>query len=166
MYRLLTKIDNFIERATIALLIIVLALMLTFSIVAITLRWLQVPLLGIEPFVRHLVFLCAFLGGIVATGRKNHIAIDIIGKYLESRDYKRFKSWVSSTTYLVSTVTLIWLTIASYGFFAVELMYGRDVFWGVHSGALVAIIPIGFSIIAFRFFYLFVDSFIPKKEES
>ena len=58
--------------------------MLFFSVLTILLRWFGQSLEFVEPFVRHLVFLSTFLGGVLATGRGTHIGIDIIGKLLES----------------------------------------------------------------------------------
>ena len=36
----------------------------------------------------------------------------------------------------------------------VELEFGRDVFWGIHSGFLVGIIPFGFLLISLRFIFI------------
>ena len=59
--------------------------MMILSITGIVLRWFNIAFLWIDPLVRHLVFICTFLGGAIATGRGTHIGIDIIGRLLESR---------------------------------------------------------------------------------
>jgi TRAP-type C4-dicarboxylate transport system permease small subunit len=133
--------------------------MLVLSVLAIVLRWFNTSIHWIEPFVRHLVFLSTFLGGVLATGRGEHIGIDIIGKWFESKDNKKALVWIRRIISLTSCATLVWMIKASYDFFLVELKYGKPVFWGIESGVLVAIIPFGFSLIAFRFFYSFVSSF-------
>mgnify|MGYP001595570670 FL=1 len=37
--------------------------------------------------------------------------------------------------------------------------FGRESFFGLSTGMLVLIIPFGFTLIAYRFFYIFVASF-------
>jgi TRAP-type C4-dicarboxylate transport system permease small subunit len=133
--------------------------MLSLSVVAIIMRWFNTSIHWIEPFVRHLVFLSTFLGGVLATGRGEHIGIDIIGKWFESRHMEKSLIFVRRIISLTSFLTLVWMIKASYDFFLVELKYGKPVFWGIESGVLVAIIPFGFSLIAYRFFYKFVSSF-------
>ena len=56
-------------------------------------------------------------------------------------------------------VVLCWLIKASVDFTIVEFRYGRLAFLEIHTGFLVTIIPVGFSLIAYRFFYRFVNSF-------
>ena len=157
--KLLKFIDQFIDKISTWTLLVSVLLMLTLSVLAIVLRWFNLTLHWIEPFVRHLVFLSTFLGGVLATGRGTHIGIDILGKYLESINSELLYIWVRRITSLASFLTLGWLVYASYNFLLVELKYGKPVFWGIESGYLVAIIPVGFGLIAYRFFYLFVSSF-------
>ena len=79
MFGLVKKLDEWIDNFSSWLLVISVVLMLFLSVLNIFLRWGNTTIFWIEPLVRHLVFLSAFLGGILATGRKNHIGIDIIG---------------------------------------------------------------------------------------
>ncbi|WP_372652398.1 TRAP transporter small permease [Halobacteriovorax sp.] len=152
-------IDQIIEKLSTWTLLVSVLGMLTLSVLAIVLRWFNFTLHWIEPFVRHLVFLSTFLGGVLATGRGTHIGIDILGKYLESIHSDLLYNWIRRVISLASFLTLTWLIYASYNFLLVELKYGKPVFWGIESGYLVAIIPFGFALIAYRFFYLFISSF-------
>lgn len=133
--------------------------MLGLTVVTIVMRWFNSSIHWVEPFVRHLVFLSTFLGGVLATGRGQHIGIDIIGKWLESRHMDKALIHIRRIISLTSFLTLFWMIYASYEFFIIELKYGKEVFWGIKSGHLVGIIPFGFSLIAYRFFYNFVSSF-------
>ena len=114
-------------------------------------------LFWVEPLVRHLVFLSAFLGGALATGKRSHIGIDVLHRWLENKKDSNAKLILISTT-SVSIGTLIWLVYAGIEFMKVELQYGRDVFWGVHSGFLVGIIPFGFGLICLRFIVILICS--------
>lgn len=159
MIKLLKIIDQSIEKLTVVLLVAGVALMLSFSLMTIVLRWFESSFLWLDPLVRHLVFLCTFLGGVMATGRGSHIGIDIVSKTLEVQGKENWLIPIKRVIALVSFLTLIWLIQASYLFMTIELEYGRASFLGIHSGVLVGIIPAGFALIAYRFFYLFIASF-------
>ncbi len=152
-------IDQAIEKGAAALLVLAVALMLGLSVFAIVMRWFETSYLWLEPFVRHLVFLSTFLGGVIATGRGTHIAIDILHKKIEDSGPEWLKHLSFRTLNLASSLILFWLVKASWEFTIIELEYGREVFWGIHSGILVGIIPFGLSLIAYRFLYRFLFSF-------
>ena len=77
MKALLKSTDKFIEKISISLLVVCVLSMLLLSVLNIFLRWFNTTLFWVEPLVRHLVFLSAFLGGVLATGNRSHIGIDI-----------------------------------------------------------------------------------------
>ena len=164
----LKLIDDWIDKFSSSVLVISIFLMLFFSLLTIVFRWVNISFPWFESLVRHLVFLSAFLGGVLATGRKSHIGIDILGKYLENRGRHDLNVYVGRVIAVISFGTLVCLAIAAVEFMKVELQYGKPVFLGIHSGFLVGIIPFGFYLLAYRFFYLFVSSFLSeevKKEE-
>ncbi len=140
--------------------------MLLISVMSIILRWFSLSLHWTEPLVRHLVFLSTFLGGALATGRGTHIGIDIIGKYFEAKKLDHLAIWSNRLITLSSFCTLVWLTKSSLDFMTIELKYGKPVFWGISSGYLVGIIPFGFTIIGYRFFFLFLSSFFTENSHS
>jgi TRAP-type C4-dicarboxylate transport system permease small subunit len=159
VFWVLQLVDSAIEKISSAGLVLSVFMMLIFSILTIILRWFEITFLWFDPLVRHLVFLSAFLGGVIATGRGSHIGIDIIGKYLESKKKYFYLKQVRRIISFVSFGTVCWLIVASMEFFRVEQEYGKESFLGIHSSVLVAIIPFGFSLICYRFFYLFIKSF-------
>ncbi|MBT3583447.1 MAG: TRAP transporter small permease subunit [Halobacteriovoraceae bacterium] len=166
MLKVLKAIDTGIEKGSSWVLIFTVLLMLSLSVTTIVLRWFQTSLLWLDPLVRHLVFIATFLGGVLATGRGTHIGIDIIGKWLETKKkYKAIKS-IRIIIALTSTLVLAWLISASWDFVAVEFKYGKPHFLGIHTGYLVSIIPVGLSLICYRFFYIFMNGLFGKEEAA
>lgn len=148
-------VDKIIEWSLVSTILSVMIL----SVLTIVLRWFQLNLQWIEPLTRHLVFLSAFLGGAVATKKGTHIGIDVLGKYLEAKSWHSFLINIQRYISVVSFVTLLILAKASYDFMLVEKEFGTEAFFGLHSGDLVMIIPVGFLLIAYRFVYMFMTSF-------
>ena len=129
------------------------------SSLSIILRWFHINLSWIDPFVRHLVLLSTFLGGVVATGRGNHIGIDLISKFLEVKGFDHARKLVNRLINLTSALVLHWLVKSGIDFTKVEMEFGKIEFWGIKSGFLVAMIPVGLLLIAARFSTLFILSF-------
>lgn len=160
------KLDSWVEKVAIALLVSGVTSMLLLAVLTIVLRWFQMSLPWLDPMVRHLVFATTFLGGVVATGRGSHIGIDILSKTFEVQGNKKALTQLKRLTSLVSFFTLSWLVFASWGFMKIELEFGRDVFLGLHSGYLVGIIPVGIGLIAFRFLNVFIQTFSSDQGEE
>ncbi len=154
MQKIVRSLDRALESLSKKALVVCVVTMLFFSVLNIFLRWFNQTLFWVEPLVRHLVFLSAFLGGSLATGSKSHIGIDILHRWLDGKDDSSLAKVIFYLTSLVSILTCLWLVYAGYEFMKVELEFGRDVFWGIHSGFLVGIIPFGFLLIALRFIFL------------
>ena len=160
MFKTVKKFDVAVEKVAQWLLVFCILGMLSMSVLNIVLRWFQSHILWFEPFVRYLVFFSAFLGGVVATGKRTHIGIDIVGKFFESKRNWQAHRWVGRIIDLISLVVLVFLTSACIDFVHEEAQYGRaDVFIGIHAKYLAAIIPFGFGLIAVRFFNNIILSF-------
>ena len=134
-----------------AALIFSVAAMLSLTLLNIVLRWMGQSIMWIEPLVRHFVFLSAFLGGVLATGARSHIGIDILPRLLEARGYKGAQHLVVRFVMLVSFLVCLTLVWAGISFSIQEFQYGKPGFLNIHSGYLVSIIPAGFFLIAIRF---------------
>ncbi len=157
--KIIKFLDKALEKFTTYLLVASVLLMLSLSSLSIVARWFQSNIAWIDPFVRHLVFLSAFLGGIIATGQGTHIGIDVIGKFVESKGWHSLRSMLSKIIMLSSMAVLVWLIKSGIEFTKVELEFGKIEFFGIHSGFLVMIIPIGMGLLLLRFTTIFLLSF-------
>lgn len=124
--------------------------MLFLSVLSIVLRWFEVSLLWIEPLVRHLVFVAAFIGGSLATGANQHIKIDLLARILEKVEKPVVKKIVDLLILLCTLLACLILVKASYDLAVVEFEYGKIEFLGIHSGYLLSIIPAGMGFISLR----------------
>lgn len=160
IFKVFHTFDKTVEKIATGLLVFCVLGMLFMSVSNIVLRWFDSHVLWFEPAVRYLVFFSAFLGGAIATGKRSHIGIDIIGKYLEAKKLFDAHRWVARIIDLASLIVLFYLTKACVDFVGEEAKYGRkDVFIGIHAKYLAMIMPFGFGIIALRFFNNIILSF-------
>lgn len=166
MGSIIKKCDVMLEKATTYLLVASVLAMLSFSSLSIVVRWFQHNITWIDPFVRHLVFVSTFLGGIIATGHGTHIGIDIIGKFVESKGWHGTKKVLNRIIMIVSLAVLFWMIKSGIDFTRVEMEFSKEEFWGIQSGYLVMIIPVGLGLLALRFFLVFLLSFVKKEEAS
>lgn len=164
MLNTLRKIDLWYEKVCLAILVVGVALMLVLSLFNIVSRWWGQSFLWIDPLVRHLVFLGAFLGGAIATGKKNHIAVDIVAKFLEAQNQPRLLMRLQGVIALVSLGCVLGLAYASYSFMLQEREYGAEAFLGIHSSWLVGIMPLGFCIIGLRYVYQICEGFLGRPQ--
>lgn len=159
----LQTLDRLIDKTAQYTLVVAVLGMVIFGILNIFLRWVGHPINWFDPFIRHLVFLCTFLGGVLATGRKNHIGIDIIGKILSQKYGSSMNRNIERIISLASLTTLLFLAWAGWNYVQVESQYGKEHFLGIHSQYLAAIIPLGSLLIAYRFFFIFLSSFVKQE---
>ena len=54
---------------------------------------------------------------------------------------------------------MIWLFKSGLDFARVEFEFAKIEFFGISSGYLVSIIPVGMALIAYRFFAMFIETF-------
>ena len=130
--------------------VLALSLTLALTLLNIVLRWCGLSLFWIEPLVRHLVFLGVFLGGVLATRQGGHMAIDLCGGWIE-RKHPKLRWWHHKLLSLVSTASIAWLAVASWPLVQTEWQYGRESFLNIHSSFLVALVPLGFALMALSF---------------
>ena len=153
----ISQLDALIDRLCRWGLYLCLFFMLFLTLFNIVLRFFESSMLWIDPLVRHTVFLSAFLGGALATGRNKNIAIDILANYFKDHKDSKANKIINLIIYTVCLVTLIWLTKAGIDLVELEIEYGRKVFLSIHSSFLIGIIPFGLGIISLRFFFKISD---------
>ena len=163
MLDIIKKLDTGLEKLVTYLLVFSVLAMLSLSSFSIVIRWFQHNITWIDPFVRHLVFFSAFLGGIIATGQGTHIGIDILGKFVESKGWHGLRTVITKIVYITSMIVLVWLIKSGIDFTRIEMEFSKEEFWGIQSGYLVMLIPIGLGLLLLRFFFVFLLSFREKE---
>jgi TRAP-type C4-dicarboxylate transport system permease small subunit len=161
---MIKKLDRFVGGIAFYGIVIAVVLMLSLTILNIVLRWFNTSIVWVDPMVRHLVFLSAFLGGTLATGEDNHIRIDLAAKILETKKLNKTKIWLERAVILITCIATILLAKAGLDFAKIELEFGKDVFLGIHSGYLVGIIPFGMGLLTLRFVLRLLMTFNRKEE--
>lgn len=156
---MIKKIDNCLEQFSKWGTVSCVLLMLILTVMNIVLRWFEVSLLWVEPMVRHLVFVAAFLGGSLATSHNHHIKIDLLSRILEHSKNEELKHWLERVLILVTFTATAVLFYSSFNLSKVEFEYGKKVFFNIHTGYLVSIIPFGMALISLRLFFKFILSF-------
>ena len=146
-------IDKGLEKICSLFLIINVFTILFLGLTSIILRWFHSSFLWIGPLTRHLIFVSIFLAASLASSREQHIGIDILPRYLEISGQKELKKWLERFIALVIATALIWLSLSSLKLIQVEILYGKNIFWGIHSSFFVSVIPLGSAIICYRFLF-------------
>jgi TRAP-type C4-dicarboxylate transport system permease small subunit len=116
----------------------------------------------IDPLVRHFVFFSAFLGGALAISKNTHIKIDIASKLIEHLKNEKLDKALQVLLALVGVSAVMWMAHASYKFALMELEFGKEAFLGISSGQLVLLIPIGFVLMAYRYFFIIFSTVFSK----
>jgi|GEM_PF-6544165 len=114
MISILKRLDLLFEKFLLSFLYFFLFSSLFFSLLLIFCRLLQIPVVWAEPLVRHLVFLLIFLGGIVATGQRRHIGIDLLKRFLESGTHEGLALGIEIVVGIVSAITCFTLAYFSF----------------------------------------------------
>jgi TRAP-type C4-dicarboxylate transport system permease small subunit len=107
-------------------------------------------LLWIDPLLRHLVLLLAFTGAVVATGSKRHVQINALGRLLRGRAQRVGGTVVAAAASLISLA----IAHASLVLLLDEIEFSEIVFLNVPSWLVVAVFPVSFLVLAFRFGWL------------
>lgn len=139
---------SFFDKTIETVVVLCVVLIIGLSCLNIALRWFQVALIFVEPLVRHLVFLSAFLGAVMAIGSDRHIKIDLMQRYIHKN--KKINKFFMPFYFSIILIVLLALSYSAFNFTISELEYGRIEFLGLHSGVLTSIIPIGFSLMTVR----------------
>lgn len=142
------------------LLVAAVGAMVVFAALQIVLRGaFGTGLLWIEPLLRTLVLWAGMLGALVASRGGQHIAIDVLTRYLPARWRLPVRAAACAFTAVVCAA------IAWHGARYVALEYGFDgtAFAGVPAWAAVAILPAVFALIGLRY-ALFAVAFLRGRE--
>jgi len=100
--------------------------------------------------VRILVLWIGMTGAMAASRRGDHINIDILTRYLPPQFKSVIRGFIAFLTAGISSVAAYY----SFKFVAGEYSFGEQAFAGVPVWICEVIIPLGFSVIALRYFML------------
>ena len=100
-----------------------------------------------EVAARHAVMWIAFLGAMLATRSRQHIAIDVLMKLIPWKARNSVRIGLDALACVVSVL----LAIAAFDFVIEEHAMGNELFVGVKSWMAQVIIPFGFAMIAVEY---------------
>jgi TRAP-type C4-dicarboxylate transport system permease small subunit len=157
--RTLARIDRAIARFEGWLLILFLSLMVSLTFIQVTLRSLFIyahlewandfmgALDWAEPFARLLVLWVSFLGASLVTGENKHIKIDLLTSFIPPSWFPLREIFLSLAGGVVSAL----MVKASVFYIRTEISFGGNLFLSLPTWVGQLILPLGFSLICFRF---------------
>jgi len=149
MKNIVGKIDHSIAFVENTLIIIILTVMVLMAFLQVLLRnFFETGILWGDVFLRHLVLWVGFLGASLATREEKHINIDILTRVIP----KKYVPFVKIIVDIITIVICVLLAKAGYTFVHYEMEANTILFQNIPAWYFQIIIPVGFSLIGFRFF--------------
>lgn len=100
-----------------------------------------------DPFLGSAMLWLTMLGALAATGRRKHIAIDLVSHLLPAPA----RRWTAALTGAFSAAVCAGLCAASIRFVKLQAEMGGEALPGVPEWAVHLILPAGFALMALRF---------------
>ncbi len=148
MYRI-KRLNDAVAAVESALLFIIIMAMVSGAFLQVMLRMIfDSGIIWGDIFLRHLVLWVGFIGASLATRDGKHINVDIFARYLKIP----LKNYVQAFIDLVSTGVAVFLVNAAWTFVMEEKEYATIAFNNIPAWYFQIIIPIGFALMAIRFF--------------
>lgn len=136
-----------IEEMTLGILLILIILLACAQIVLRS--CFSTGFLWIDPLIRQLVLWAGLLGAVLATGKGQHISLDIVS-YLAP---EKIRNWLNCLINLFSAIVCTFLTWASCLFLRDEYLYGGPGLFSISGWVWSLIFPVAFICMSLRFFY-------------
>ena len=114
----------------------------------------------IDPLLRMLVLWVALSGAVIATRTDNHIRIDVFARYVSGKYYAQIKRLV----YAYCVIVCSFIAWHAMRFVRMEYEFASEAFAGIPAWVTELIIPIAFTLMAFRYALLFVSP--PKRDKQ
>jgi TRAP-type C4-dicarboxylate transport system permease small subunit len=134
------------------LIVLILLMMIGLAVYQIVLRNVfSSSLVWVEPLLQNAVLWIGLLGAMIASRRDEHIRIDLINTWLKPEA----RRWLAMVVDLFTCAVCAVVAWYSMLFLFEEMGQGGNAFPGVPSWILQAMIPIGFSVISFRYLIMF-----------
>ncbi len=152
--KLLQQLNSTIARIEGWLLVATVLFMVVLSFLQVVLRNLfSEGIMGADILLRHLVLWVGFIGASLATRDEKHINIDLFTRFLSGRK----KMIANIIIYLFSIIVGYYLTTAAWTFVMMEREFETVLFGSVLAWYFQLIIPLGFTLITFRFSVLAIE---------
>jgi TRAP-type C4-dicarboxylate transport system permease small subunit len=155
---MIKKLGNAIDSLCLKILAVTIGLLIILTVAPIVLRLFSITLAWVDPLVRHVVFFNIFLGSILATGKANHITVDVLAKFFDKEIW--YRRYLMTLVYFLTSFIVCWLASSAFNFAKIESQFSREVVFGFGSGQVAWTIFILFVIIALRFFISAFDIYL------
>jgi C4-dicarboxylate transporter DctQ subunit len=157
----LRRLDRGIAAAETAILVVLLAVMVLLDFTQVVLRNVfSSGITWVDTFLRQMVLWIAFLGASLAVQNRRHLSIDVLTRFL-SEPGKRVARLVTD---LFATVVCLAFLKASLKFVSSELAHGSTIFLDLPTWYFEVIIPVGYTMLAFRFFLKSLEDVMELKK--
>ncbi len=144
-----TSLRQRIQRAEEIFLTIILTVLICVACLQIALRvFFDHGIFWADPLLRYLTLWGGMLGAVLAVSQGKHICLDIINNLLN----KQILKYLNVINALFSACICSFLFYAAYRFIVDEISYGVTTVLGVPSWLWNLIFPLGFAIMALRYF--------------
>jgi TRAP-type C4-dicarboxylate transport system permease small subunit len=150
LIRIARAIEQPVERAIRALLVVLFSLMLGLSTLQIALRFfLGTSIPWADQAARALVLWCGLLGSVLAAQANKHFNIDVLTRFLAPGTRRRFRV-LAEVLAAVVCCALVW---ASFDFLIIGVDRSEEAFAGVTVFAVAMIFPVSFALMALQFIF-------------
>lgn len=162
---ILNRIDRALGRVEGWLLVLFLAIMVILTFLQVILRALFIyahlpwanSLMGqmdwAEPLVRLLVLWVSIVGASLVTGENKHIKMDLMSDLLPEPLLPYREVLLSASCAVIAG----FMVHASFDYVRMEASFGAEIFTGLPNWIGQLILPVGFTVILFRFVLRVVD---------
>ena len=155
--KVLKTIDRYLALTEGVIIVLFLTTMIGLAFLQVVLRnFFSTGIPWADTFLRHLVLWVAFLGASLSTRENKHINIDVLTKLLRPRG----KLWSKCVVEVLSLAVCLFLGLAAWTFLAMERQGQGILFNNIPIWIFQIILPLGFFVIAFRFFLRVLDSLL------
>ncbi len=151
------RIDEVIGRVEQALLVTLLSALILVAFSQIILRnFFSTGIAWGDALVRVLVLWTGFIGATIAAREGKHICIDVVSRWLSPKG----KNFAAITIDAFSFLICCFLTYAALKFIHNEFQMKGIAFLGIPSWVSEIILPLTFSLMAFRYFFYFLKGLL------
>lgn len=141
-------VDRIFARCVEILIVTILLVMVALVASQVVLRDLMNGgILWADVASRHMVLWIAFLGAMLATRSREHLAIDAFSKFIPRKPRNILRIGLDALACFVSAL----LAKASFAFVLSEKSMGSELFIGIPAWVAQTIIPFGFAMIAVEY---------------